>query len=1158
MKPLRIHLILILISFSQYILAQIPSPVTNLRKKNISTKDNQLIFDTLSIVPNTFFVTGVNADKYDLDVINASILWKEKPQADSVLIIYRTFPYKLNAVTKRFNYDSIRFNFTSEPYVFNPGKLESTKVFDFGNINYSGSLGRGISFGNNQDAVVNSSLNLQLNGFIGDSLELSAAISDNNIPIQPEGNTQDIRDFDRVYMQIKKRGWQANFGDIDIRQSRNYFLNFYKRLQGASFQTDNKISNKINNSLLLSGAIAKGKFIRNVIIPLEGNQGPYRLSGANSELFFTVLANTERVFLDGELLSRGDDQDYVINYNTAELTFTSKRLITKDSRIQIEFEYADRNYLTSLLYANDEIQVNKKLRLSIGAFSNTDAKNSSINQVLDAKQKQFLSTIGDNLDSARYENAGKDTFAINKILYKKIDTVYNSGKHDTIYVYSNLKTDILYSLSFLFVGAGKGNYTPLAGNANGRVFQWIQPDINGLQQGDWEPVILLITPKQQQLISAVAEYIISEKSFIKAELAISNYDINTFSTKDKGNDKGAATKVTYVNEMKILRSVKEGLNLQMSADYEFVQQKFKPLERLRNVEFNRDWSLPFDVLPADEHLISASLQVSDKNENRVKYDVTGYNRSDNYQGIRQSVSNYIDVKGWKLISELNLTKFNYKEEKGSFLRPSVNISKQLPQLKNLTVGGSFSGESNKIQTKIYDTLTPLSFAFDIWQVYIKSDVARPDKWGVTWFTRTNKFPLKNGLFTADKSNNFSFFTELMKKENHQLRLNLIYRKLQIKDQLLTQQKADESILGKVEYFINEWNGLLNGSFLYELGAGQEQKREYTFIEVPAGQGEYTWNDYNSNNIPELNEFEIAVFQDQRKYIKIFTPTNQYVKANYVQFNYSIDINPKAVLKKTNTNSIKNFISRFNTNSSLQIGRKDVSNGIFQFNPFSKQLSDTTLISLNFFLSNTLYFNRSSVKWGIDITHRLNNIKSLLTYGFESRKLRDLSLRGRWNINKSFTTSFTNKFIRNELFTPRFANRNYLINQFSIEPQISYIYKSNVRVSVMYNIDKKENITGLKEKALNNAITTEIRYNVLSNSTINSRFTFNNISYKGNPNTTTGYIILDGLLPGKNFLWNMELTKRLAGNIELNLQYEGRKPGSTRIIHTGRTSLRALL
>lgn len=1155
MKPLRIHLILVLISLSQCILAQKPA-ISNLHKKYIYTKQSQTVFDTLSIVPNTFFIADIPADKYILDIVNASILWREKPAADSVLITYRTFRYKLNAVTKRFNYDSIRFNFDREPYIFNPGKFQNTKVFDFGNINYSGSFGRGISFGNNQDAVVNSSLNLQLNGYIGDSLELSAAISDNNIPIQPEGNTQDIRDFDRVFMQIKKHGWQANFGDIDIRQSRNYFLNFYKRLQGASFQTDNKIK-KINNSLLVSGAIAKGKFIRNVITPLEGNQGPYRLYGANSELFFTVLANTERVFVDGELLSRGDDQDYIINYNTAEVTFTSKRLITKDSRIQVEFEYADRNYLTSLLYANDEIQINNRLRFSIGAFSNVDAKNSSINQELDEKQKQFLSTIGDKLDSARYENAMPDTFGINKILYKRIDTVYNSGRHDSIYVYSNFKTDVLYSLSFLYVGTGKGSYVPVTGNANGRVFQWVQPDMFGLPQGDWEPVILLVTPKKQQLITTAAEYAISERSFIKAELAVSNYDVNTFSTKDKGNDKGVATKIQYINEVKVLQSIKEGLNLQMSADYEFVQQKFKPLERLRNVEFNRDWSLPFNALPANEHLVKAALQLSDGNDNRLRYAITTYNRSDNYQGARQSMSGNVNISGWRLNSEFNLTNFNYKGEKGSFVRPSVNISKQLAGFKNILLGGSYLAEHNKIQNKIYDTLTPLSFAFDLWQVYVKSSEAKLNKWGITYFTRINKYPVKNDLFTADKSDNYSFFTELMKNENHQFKFNLIYRRLQIKNASLTQQKADESLLGKAEYLINEWNGLVTGNFLYELGAGQEQKREFTFIEVPAGQGEYTWNDYNGNNIPELNEFEIAVFQDQRRYIRVFTPTNQYVKANYVQFNYSIDINPKSILSKV-TGGIKNFISRLNTNSSLQINKKDLSTGTFQFNPFSKKLVDTTLILLNSFLSNTIYFNRSSVKWGIDITHRLSNTKNLLTYGFESRWLRDFSLRGRWNINKSFTTSFTNKYIRNGLSTPKFANRNYLINQLSLEPQVSYIYKSNLRVSLIYDIDKKENEIGLKEKAINNALSTEVRYNVLSNSTVNGRFTFNNISYTGDINTTVSYIILDGLLPGKNFLWNLELTKRLAGNIEMNLQYEGRKPGSTRIIHTGRASLRALL
>jgi hypothetical protein len=52
-------------------------------------------------------------------------------------------------------------------------------------------------------------------------------------------------------------------------------------------------------------------------------------------------------------------------------------------------------------------------------------------------------------------------------------------------------------------------------------------------------------------------------------------------------------------------------------------------------------------------------------------------------------------------------------------------------------------------------------------------------------------------------------------------------------------------------------------------------------------------------------------------------------------------------------------------------------------------------------------------------------------------------------------------------------------------------------------------------------------------------------------------MLDGLLPGKNYLWSLGLTKRLMNNLELGFTYDGRKAGVSRSIHVGRASITAL-
>ena len=1162
----RLLLIYILGCLSTACIAQMPAgskPVSNLRKKTIFLLQQQTLLDTLSIVPHTFSIGGYKDSAYTLDYANAVLTWKQQLPPAAVFVTYRVFGSKLNAVTRRLNYDSIRDNFMVSPATISGFNSKEERFFNFGNLTYNGSFGRGISFGNSQDAVVTSSLNLQLNGYLADSIQISAAITDNNIPIQPDGTTQQLNEFDRIFLQFKKRDWQLSLGDIDLRQNNSYFLNFYKRLQGAAFETSTRLGPGITNSTLVSGSVAKGKFTRNVFQGLEGNQGPYRLTGANRELFFVVLANTERVYIDGVLMQRGEDREYVINYNTAEVTFTANRMITKDSRIQIEFEYADRNYLNTNLYVTDAVNLHRKLTMRVSAFQNGDSKTSPINQTLDQRQKIFLNGIGDSIGKAIYPVAVRDTFSAGRILYRKTDTLYNAVQRDSVYVYSLEKADKLYSLTFIDAGQGNADYIPDLSGANGKVYKWVAP-VNNVKQGRYAPAAYLVTPKKQQVASAAFDYAPGKNTTIRTEFGYSRYDINTFSHKDKSNDDGYAVKVQFAHTHHWGTGTRER-RLIMDGSYEYVDARFNPLERLRNVEFARDWGLPYEAGPANETLFHAGAELSDRNNGSIRYQLTGYNRGGSFSGLRNSLLQNQQWKGWKFNNQLNLTNISSQAEKGYFLRPTLDLSKQFTKMLNYTVGSSFSLEQNLLR-KNSDSVTATSFSFQTYQVYIKSAEKKLNRWGITYLNRSNKYPGGKELVSTDKSHNVNLFVELLANTRHQFRLNTTYRKLDVFRTVTTTQTPDQSLLGRAEYLVNEWKGLLAGNILYEAGTGQEQKRDYAYLEVPAGQGQYTWIDYDQNGIQSLNEFEIAQFQDQAKYIRIYTPTNEFIKANYNTFNYSLSVNPRAAIDVYSSKGYKKFLTKLTVQSSLQVQKKETAHGVVQLNPFGKGLSDTSLIFLNSIFSNTLSFNRFNTRWGVDVNNIVNNSKALLIYGQESRLLKEQTLKGRFTIVKSVWFDVNLKSGVNSLAVsnPKFGNRNYLLHIYSAEPRFNFTRGTNFRLVTGYRYTNKENQQNDREIYTSHSVNTEIKYNILQSSSILVRFTYTGIRYYRedkqavNTNSTVSYIMLDGLLPGKNFLWNLNLTKRLSNNLEMNIEYEGRQPGSSKTVHIGRASLRALL
>ena len=195
--------------------------------------------DSLSVFPASISVAGsdsVAAVQYDLN--SGMIRFSEGSWPDSVRICYSTLPYALHLTHQKKS-----LNLYDSTALFDyPARERATKylkeeLFATDSLQKSGSISRGISFGNRQNVFVQSTLNLQLDGKLSDNLNIRAAISDQNVPFQPEGNTQNLQEFDKVYIQLYNKTNSLTAGDLVLQQQDSYFLKYLKNVQGLSFKT---------------------------------------------------------------------------------------------------------------------------------------------------------------------------------------------------------------------------------------------------------------------------------------------------------------------------------------------------------------------------------------------------------------------------------------------------------------------------------------------------------------------------------------------------------------------------------------------------------------------------------------------------------------------------------------------------------------------------------------------------------------------------------------------------------------------------------------------------------------------------------------------------------------------------------------------------------
>lgn len=1134
--------------------------ISNKRIKLRAVTADTLQLDSLSIIPGSVIIENkkgeiISSENYFLNESKSKLIWKNKPVTDSVLITYRVFPldFAKENQHKNFAYYNKRDSLFRNIYFYSPSS-GNRDIFDLGGMNYNGSFARGISFGNNQDVVVNSNFNLQLAGKLAGDVDVLAAISDNNIPIQPEGNTQQLQEFDKVFIQLKKSKTQLTVGDYELsKPQKSYFLNFYKKLQGANFSTAYRVTDSVTGFTKASFAAAKGKYAKNNFIGQEGNQGPYRLTGNSGETFIIILAGTEKVFIDGQLMIRGEDRDYVIDYNAGTVTFTPRRLITKDLRISIEFEYSDKNYFRTVFYGEQSFQL-KNISIDFNAYSEQDNKNQPLQLSLDSTQRRILFNAGDSMQNAYFQSVDSISFNPDRVLYKKVD----SSGYGIIYIYSTNKDSAHFALNFSQVGNNKGNYILSSSSANGRVYKWVAP-VNGIPQGNYEPIIPLIAPRKQQFFTLGSDYRYSNTGKVRVEGALSNYDINTFSPSGDGDNDGAAIFTTVSQDIYLSKIKDKITRINISGNYEYSGKNFRPVERYRPVEFNRDWNLQATDSSATEQLSSVNAGISKQNLGNLTYHLVTFQHGTSYTGVQNAVTGNLTTNGFALILNASLLQSKGNAVRTEFLRPSIDLSKSFQQLKNWKAGVKFQEEKNRFFSSPTDSLMKNSFLWDQYTFYIKSNDTSRFRLGADYSNRVDYVPMKNNFAKATEAHTSTVSGEWLPQQAVQLRWNLSYRELFVKDTTLTSQKYDQSLLGRTEYNFIIRKGFITSQTLYEIGSGQQQKIQFTYVQVPAGQGVYTYaGDYNNNGVKDLNEFEVAPFSDLADYIKVYNTTNEYVKAYTTLFTQVFSINPKVLWSGTES-GLRKFITRFNSQTAIQIDHKTLqSNFNNQFNPFQLAVDDSVLISLNASMSQFLYFNRTNPVYGIDLGWQNNLNKSALVNGAESRTLNDYIFRLRWNISKKFSTIQKVNQRQKENLSQFFQNQNYRISGVSWEPQLVLQPNNKLRFVTAYGyIQSKNTIGENKEHALQNKVSFEMKYNVLSKSTLNMKFTYAGISYSGTGNSPVQYAMLDGLQPGTNLLWNLTLERRLNNKINLSLSYDGRKTGTARTVHVGRAQLQAL-
>lgn len=1015
-------------------------------------------------------------------------------------------------------------------------------------IEIDGAFMRSVSGGQNTGAFMHAAMDLQLSGALSKELMLKARLTDQQLPFEPEGNTQRLQDFDRINIQLLHKNWALEGGDIDIRSAESLsFLRYNRLVQGIGISTPVlSLDSTKSSSTSLITSISRSKVGTQQIKPIEGVLGPYRIEGPANEAFIFVIAGSERIFLNGKLLTRGLANDYVIDYNAAEITFNSNIYISKYHQILIEFEYSDQQFGRNVV-AFEHQQQFKKFKVSAGYFQESDNINNAITDLTQQEMLQLAETPA-HLGYGYIDAVDTVPYQINKVLYARQDTTVKDITY-SFYRYSTDQESAIYQVSFSYVGEGAGDYIRDNINTNKSVYEWIAP-VDGISQGNYNPVRKIALPQQRKIFNLGLSYALNKHEQLSVNYAGSSATANRFNPQSS-EIKGNAIEMAMSGNRTFNK-----LKLNYKASVELVDSAFNPIQNFRALDFNREWGLnqAGQYLNAATNLLKTNLAIQ-YDKHIVKYDMA-YLKLNGAEAIsgQQNELSYQHIGQLNLKTRLFRMRSNQLQQVNGWDKwyGDLSYEKWL-----FTPGYKFAYE--KHQQLINDSISNSFQNYQSHEAYLTTHDSLPWNLRLSHEFRQDFTP-QGGIFEffeASQTTNLDYTHRY--NRGGKFNLNFIRRAIEGKrdEQVPANNNFYQGALGWSAHF---WQHNITQELYYQTGTGRVLERDYFFQEVALGLGTHSWADLNNNDEKELEEF----FEDQtlygdKNFVKVFNFSNSYRTAYINNFRYLLRFKMPG-----NWNSSAftlAALSRLSGQFQVNIeNRNTFSDWADRINPISLNNAEQ-LLSAKEFMKTTLFVNRGR-RLNTTFNWLNTNRKQLLLNGFESNLSKLFTNQSSFNVSKDWDVLLGYERGTHNSASDLLEARNYTYFSQGILPGLVWQHFKNWRIKLGYEKSLKTT-SQVEQRGETHAVDFQ-KFDLNSkwlkdtNTMVEATVAYIRLeSDLPDEQTPLAFEMFEGLRTGENMVWNVNFRRKIFDGLNLNLAYNGRKTSGNRAVQFGSVQLSAL-